>query len=100
MNARATARNRYDVAFYVPWLGPLLTDAKVAPTGGAETQVFLLARALARRGVKVRLLVFELPETTIPSSVDGVSIGIRPPYRSHARFGKLREISNIFRAVT
>jgi glycosyltransferase involved in cell wall biosynthesis len=100
MTVRATARNRYDVAFYVPWLGPLLTDAKVTPTGGAETQVFLLARALARRGLKVRLLVFELPETTIPSSVDGVSISIRPPYRAHARFGKLREVSNIFRAVT
>jgi glycosyltransferase involved in cell wall biosynthesis len=99
-NAKPPVRDRYDVAFYVPWLGPLLTNANVAPTGGAETQVFLLARALARRGVRVRLLVFDLRGATIPSSVDGINIRIRPPYRSHARFGKLREIGNIFRAVT
>ena len=90
----------YDVAFYVPWIGPLLAEAPTAPTGGAETQVYLLARALARRGARVRLLVFELPETPLPSSVDGVDVSVRPPYRSHSRFGKLREVVAIARAIT
>jgi glycosyltransferase involved in cell wall biosynthesis len=93
------ARDGYDVAFYAPWIGALLTDAKVSPTGGAETQIFLVARELARRGLKVRLLVFELPGMAIPSSLDGVNISVRPPYRARAHFGKLREIANIFRTV-
>ena len=59
-------RRRYDVAFYVPSIGPLLTSAATAPTGGAETQIFLLARALARRGSRICLLVFDLPGIAIP----------------------------------
>jgi glycosyltransferase involved in cell wall biosynthesis len=94
------APNRYDVAFYVPWIGPLLTDASVLPTGGAETQIFLLARALARRGSKVCLLVFALPGAAIPSSIDDVDVSVRPPYRAHARFGKLRELINTWRTVS
>lgn len=101
------ARPRYNVAFYVPWLGASLTDQRSPSTGGAgtqifggaETQIFLLARGLARRGVKVRLVVFELPGTAIPASVDDVNIRVRPPYRSQEQLGKLREIANVFRAV-
>jgi glycosyltransferase involved in cell wall biosynthesis len=96
---KAKPRNRYDVAFYVPWIGPLLTSTPTAPTGGAETQIFLLARALARRGAKVRLLVFDLPGAAIPSSVDDVSVMVRPPYRTHERLGRLRELASIWRAV-
>jgi len=43
--------------------------AAVSPTGGAETQIFLLARALVRAGSKVCLLVFDLPEITIRRSL-------------------------------
>jgi glycosyltransferase involved in cell wall biosynthesis len=85
--------------FYVPWLSPLLTTENARPTGGAETQIFLLARALARRGSKVCLLVFDLPGIAIPSSIDGVSIAVRPAYRAHERLGKLREIASLFRSV-
>jgi glycosyltransferase involved in cell wall biosynthesis/peptidoglycan/xylan/chitin deacetylase (PgdA/CDA1 family) len=93
------ARSSYDVAFYVPWLGPLLTDADAAPPGGAETQIHLLARALASRSARVRLLVFDLPDSPLPTSVDGVDVAVRPPYRSHERLGKVREVVALARAI-
>jgi len=96
---RRRTRSRYDVAFYVPWLGPLLTRAVTSPAGGAETQIFLLARALARRGSRVCLLVFDLPGTTIPSLLDGVAVCVRPPYRAHQRLGRIREALSLRRAV-
>jgi glycosyltransferase involved in cell wall biosynthesis len=71
----------------------------VSPTGGAETQIFLLARALASRGLKVRLVVFDQPGITIPSSVDGVAVSVRPPYLAHRPFGKVREAVALCRAV-
>jgi glycosyltransferase involved in cell wall biosynthesis len=92
-------QSRYDVAFYVPRIGPLLTRAEVSPTGGAETQVFLLARELARRGSKVCLVVFDLPGTALPSSVGGVVVSVRPPYRAHEPLGRLREAISLRRAV-
>jgi glycosyltransferase involved in cell wall biosynthesis len=92
-------RARYEVAFYVPGIGPLLTRAVKNPPGGAETQIVLLARALAHRGTSVCLIVFELPGMALPSSVDGVAVSVRPPYRTHERLGKLREIVNLRRAV-
>ena len=96
---RRRAASRYDIAFYVPWLGPLLTSAATSPAGGAETQIFLLARALARRGSKVCLLVFDLPGTSIPSVVDEVAVSVRPPYRAKLRLGRLREAVSLRRAV-
>ena len=92
-------REHYEVAFYVPWIGPLLVPGTGTTTGGAETQIFLLARALVRQGVRVRLLAFELPDTEIPPSIDGVAISLRPPYRAHQRLGKLREIVTLCRTV-
>jgi hypothetical protein len=84
-------RNRYDVAFYVPWIGPLLTNADATPTGGAETQIYLVARALAERGVRVCLLAFELPGVPLPRDVGGVAVRVRRPYQAHHRFGRVRE---------
>ena len=93
-------RRRYDVAFYVPWLGPLLASRRGLVTGGAETQVFLLSRELARRGLKVCLLVFEIPGVKLPSSVDGVDVVLRPPYKSGQRLiGKVREVVSIRAAL-
>jgi glycosyltransferase involved in cell wall biosynthesis len=91
---------RYDVAFYVPWIGPLLANQNGLSTGGAETQVFLLSRALARCGLAVCLLVFEIPGAHIPSSIDGVDVVLRPPYKPHERvLGKVRETVNIRAAL-
>jgi glycosyltransferase involved in cell wall biosynthesis len=90
----------YDVAFYVPWIGPLITPAALQrPPGGAETQISLLSRALARHGTKVCLIAFELPGARLPNSLDDVKVSARPPYRTRHRFGKIRETFSIGRAV-
>src|SRR5947209_99983 len=89
----------YDVAFYVPRMGPLLALEARFPTGGAETQILLLARALTQRGVRVRLLVFALPGVVIPDAVGGVAVSVRPPYQAHKQFGMVREIVSIARAI-
>jgi glycosyltransferase involved in cell wall biosynthesis len=99
VNGRGREGGRYDVAFYVPWIGPLLAGSARSTTGGAETQVFLLARALADRGSRVCLVVFDLPGITIPSSLDGVAVSVRPPYQAHEPFGKLRETASLRKAV-
>jgi glycosyltransferase involved in cell wall biosynthesis len=96
---RSGRRNRYDVAFYVPWIGPLLTNAEATPTGGAETQIYLVARALAERGVRVCLLAFELPGVELPRDVGGVAVRLRRPYQAHRRFGKLRESAALVSAI-
>jgi len=94
------AGKRYDVAFYVPWIGPLLTNQRGLATGGAETQIFLLSRELARRGLRVCLLVFEIPGVGLPSAVGGVDVVLRPPYKSRQRIlGKVREVLNIRAAL-
>jgi glycosyltransferase involved in cell wall biosynthesis len=93
-------RNRYDVVFYVPWIGPLLAQRPGLSTGGAETQVFLLSRALARLGLRVCLFAFEIPGVHTPSAVDGVDVALRPPYKSRQRLlGKVRETVNIHAAL-
>jgi glycosyltransferase involved in cell wall biosynthesis len=97
MNRRA-ARDHDDVAFYVPSIGPLLIGTEASP-GGAETQIFLLARELACRGVKVGLIVFDLPGIEMPSSVAGMRISVRPGDRTHELFGRLRETIHLGRAV-
>ena len=58
---RRKNRDPFDVAFYVPWTGPLLAPEGPPTSGGAETQIFLLTRELARRGVKVAVIVFDVP---------------------------------------
>ena len=92
-------RNRYDVAFYVPWIGPLLTSADVTVTGGAETQIYLVARALAERGVRVCLLAFELPGVSLPRNVGGVDVRVRRPYQAQRRLGRLRETAALASAI-
>jgi glycosyltransferase involved in cell wall biosynthesis len=90
---------RYDVAFYVPRVGPLLVQEARTPAGGAETQILLIARALANRGLKVCLVVFEMPGFATPKWSGDVAIVVRPPYGVHQRLGKLREVLSIGRAI-
>jgi glycosyltransferase involved in cell wall biosynthesis len=79
---------RRDVVFFSPYMGPLLasraSSSHAASTGGAETQVFLLAAALAERGWRVGVMVFGGPE--LPDRLDGVDILRLPrPSRAGAR---------------
>jgi glycosyltransferase involved in cell wall biosynthesis len=95
-----TARSRYDVAFYTPALGPLLVPDAVPPTAGAETQVFLLARALASRGLRVAVVVCEVAGARLPKRVDGVDVIARPTYRAGGgRLARAREAVAVARAL-
>jgi glycosyltransferase involved in cell wall biosynthesis len=64
---------RRDVAFFTPYAAPLLTGA--GSTGGAETQLVLLARALSARarGRRVALVVFGAA-ADLPAELDGVEV--------------------------
>ncbi|HVM18161.1 MAG TPA: glycosyltransferase family 4 protein [Gaiellaceae bacterium] len=94
------SREPYHVAFYVPWMGPLLTRDVVPPTGGAETQVYLVARELARRGLRVCVIVFAVPGAEISPVVDHVHVLVRPAYRARRRLvGKILEAVRIRQAL-
>jgi glycosyltransferase involved in cell wall biosynthesis len=62
---------RHDVLFYVPNVGPLLLPGDDLPAGGAETQMVVLARELARRGMRVAFVVYA---DELPPSVDGLDL--------------------------
>jgi glycosyltransferase involved in cell wall biosynthesis len=73
-SAAERARGRqFDVAFYMPWIGPLLAPGMGPPPGGAETQMLMLARALVRRGQRVCIVAYGSPQS-LPRSVDGVVV--------------------------
>jgi glycosyltransferase involved in cell wall biosynthesis len=56
---------RHDVLFYMPNAAPLLFPGAELPAGGAETQMVVIARELARRGLRVGFVVVadELPRS-------------------------------------
>jgi glycosyltransferase involved in cell wall biosynthesis len=88
----------YDVAFYVPAVGPLLARNAVGPAGGAETQAFLVSRALAARGVRVCVCTFDVPGADIPATVDGVDVVLRQPYaRRRGPIGRIGEAVALLR---
>ena len=97
--AQGDRNHRYDVAFYIPAIGPLLARIRTTPAAGAENQVLLLARELARRGLRVCLIAFDVPDSSLPAFVDGVAVSVRPPFLARKRLGKLREVDSIRRAV-
>jgi glycosyltransferase involved in cell wall biosynthesis len=92
--------HRYDFVFYMPWIGPLLADGAPLPTGGAETQVFLVASALAERGARVCLVAYD-QDGRLPKRVGKVDILSRPAYGGDKRaIGKIVEAFSIWRALT
>lgn len=99
MSRRRPKRGPYDVVFYVPWLSPLLSAERHAPTGGAETQIYLVAKALAAQGVRVCLVVFDTAEG-LPDRVGDVDVEARVPYSGGAGWGgRLREVAETFRSL-
>jgi glycosyltransferase involved in cell wall biosynthesis len=96
-----TRSGRYDVAFYLPRIAPLLArNARPSP-GGAETQVLLVSRALAARGVKVCLCSFDLPGGDMPASLDGVDIVVRREHRSGQGMGaRVRDVLETRRVLS
>lgn len=94
---------RYDVAFYMPWLtARLVADGagRVQPgLGGAETQVILLSRALADRGLAVCMVVSDLPGVDVPASVEGVDVVVRPTPQGGTLRARLQEVAAARAAV-
>jgi len=84
---------RHDVVFYVPSIAPLLAEDPRRPAGGAETQVRLLARALAASGVRVAVVAFDHPG--LPDEDEGVTVLRRPPHQA----GVARETRAILSAL-
>lgn len=81
------------VLFFVPYAGPLVAARAGIPdvgsTGGAETQLFLIAQALHRRGHRVALAVADVPPE-LPDIVEGMEIVRLPQFgpggRNFVRF--------------
>jgi glycosyltransferase involved in cell wall biosynthesis len=68
--------------FYAPWATSLFAEAATAEAaaGGGETQLFLLAKAFAARGLRVGMIVMGSAEE-LPAIVDGVRILPQAPRR-------------------
>jgi glycosyltransferase involved in cell wall biosynthesis len=78
-----------EVAFFTPYAGPLVAGA--GTTGGAETQLFLLARALRRRGRSVALAVLDVPDG-LPAEVEGVEVVGLPTGRPRLLAAMVRDL--------
>jgi glycosyltransferase involved in cell wall biosynthesis len=86
------AQNAHDVAFHALHAGPLLSPGAELPSGGAETQVVIIARALVRRGLRVAIIV---ADPDLPPSVDGIDLIHQRP----SRIGPLGVFAATFAAV-
>lgn len=93
-------RGGYDVAFYLPYATSIYAPEAGVPPGGAETQIDLVARALARRGMRTAVIVSDAPG--LPQAVEGVDIARRPAKTASAGWrlvGKLIELCKIARGI-
>jgi glycosyltransferase involved in cell wall biosynthesis len=95
-DASLSRTRRYDVGFYAP-LGTQRLAGK-PDTGGAETQVMLLSRALAERGLSVCVLVAEVPGIDTPASDHGVDSMVWSRAGGGLR-GHLREVVTVGAAL-
>jgi glycosyltransferase involved in cell wall biosynthesis len=84
-----TAAKRRDVVFYTPTAAPLLAAGGPAPAGGAENQILMLARELARRGYAVGIVAFG--DVELVSELDGVDVIVH--HRSRTRLPVLRTLA-------
>jgi glycosyltransferase involved in cell wall biosynthesis len=89
------------VVFYAPWATSRVSQTASAEfqAGGAETQLLLVARALARRGARVAMIVVGRP-SELPAAIDGVRI---LPQAPRGRTGGIRPRATLalrsFRAI-
>jgi glycosyltransferase involved in cell wall biosynthesis len=100
---RRSPRERFDVVFYAPWASSLVGGSSVGgAAGGAETQLLMLARELAARGLRVAMIVVGNP-SELPATHQGVRIVAQPPRRRSRRalgrallaLGALRAMSKV-----
>src|SRR4051794_33207811 len=82
-------RKRHDIFFHVPNVASVLRGSGDLPPGGAESQVALIARELARRGRRVAVVVYE---PGLPASVDGIDLILQRRPRSRVRGARSLEV--------
>jgi glycosyltransferase involved in cell wall biosynthesis len=70
-------KRRYDVTIYAPFAGHLYATQTDRASGGAETQMRELARALTGQGLRVCHVVFDYGD--IPASSEGIDLVTQPP---------------------
>lgn len=98
-NAFFTRRRRYDVVFYTPFVGWMLSSRSTTPPGGAETQILRLATTLARRGIRVAIVAYGTAEN-LPIEAEGVRIVPRADRRANKRLvGRVVEVVRIWGAL-
>jgi len=96
--ASSTPVPRHDVAIYSPLAAGLFDRATQRASGGAELQTALLAAELARRGLRVALVVFPVREP-IPPDQPGLTILQRAPHAGRGTAAQAREAANMWRAM-
>src|SRR3954469_19590812 len=81
----------------MPWAAPLLERSGAA--GGAETQIVMLARGLAERGLRVGMAVIG-DSSRMPAEIDGVEVIAYPrPSRIRLLGGMLHDFRTLFALV-
>lgn len=95
--AKRGSCRRYDVVFYAPWIAPLLAG-DAGPGGGAETQLYLLARELAALGWRAAVVAY--PHPKLPRRVGEVEVIERsPPAGRLPLVGKLAETRAVWSSL-
>ncbi len=98
-SAQRAGKRRFDVVFYTPSVGGIISCAESLPSGGAEKQVLMLANELAALCARVTIIAFGGP-AELPDDVDGVSIVPRPHHGKHGGLvGNLVETMQIWRSL-
>jgi glycosyltransferase involved in cell wall biosynthesis len=96
---RRQQRPSVDVLFYAPYVSELLRPGGSVPSGGAETQIVLIAKLLAGAGMRVAIVAYEQPQG-LPAEVAGVLIVARPVRRRGGPLSrKLREVATLCAAL-
>jgi glycosyltransferase involved in cell wall biosynthesis len=72
---------RHDVAIYAPWASTYYDAARPVSGGGAERQTFLLAQALARRGLRVAHVVHPVDEPLLDTDAPVTLVETSSPRR-------------------
>lgn len=80
---------RHDVAIYAPLANLFYDRVERRGSGGAERQTFLLAQALARRGLRVAHIVYECADPVVDPGAP-VTLVQRPQPESH---GSARDLA-------
>jgi glycosyltransferase involved in cell wall biosynthesis len=91
-----TRRRRYDVTIYAPFAGHLYVPGSKKQSGGAETQMRELARALTGLGLRVCHVVFDYEG--LPESSEGIDLVTQPP--DEFRHNVARYSRSIVRALS